>query len=267
MRKLSVCELRLARGWTQEDLARKVDASVDSIRRIETKRGGATPRVLERLCIELGCFPDDLDIIQPRPPGRPRKPEAEQLRRFQQTAPLLPRPKQTSGMRLDGLWRELPDWMVTLAWPPSWRTFLDKVASESRDETIFQLSELNRGATITEVTTDFMGFSQWPVVDEEGRGASLYRRPALMTDDWLLTFQVTVKARKTYRLDGLLLVLEPQRTILDLEIDGKGHDPTWDLERATDLAMLSVRIPWYELLNGPSLTDRLRAKGFCLPRR
>jgi len=266
--KRTIRELRLARGWTQEELATRVGTTRDHLKKIETKQVGPPPTVLERLCIELGCLPEELDIIPQRPPGRPRKPEADLLRRFQQTAPKVPLVGRSSASRLGGLWRDFPGWMGKLNWSPDWTPFLEGVSSESGDETIVQLGELNRGVAMTEVTTDFMGFQQWPVVDDKGRGASFYRRPAMASEDWLLTFQVSVRtSRRIYRLDGLLLVLEPQRTILDLEVDGKGHDPTWDLERATDLAMLAVRIPYYEVFNGPSLTERLRAMGFCQPRR
>ncbi len=266
MKKRTVTELRLARGWTQEELARRTGTTRDYISKVERKALGPSPRVLERLCLELGCYPEELDVAPTRAPGRPAKPEAARLALFQETPPKLPRPEWTSAMRLGNLRREYPGWMAGLAWDPSWDPFLEEVASESRPETIFQLSELHRGAHPTEVTTDWMGFRKWPVVDKDGRGGGSYRRSALVTDDWLMTFQVYVLTPRRYRLDGLILVREPQRTHLYFEIDGNGHDPAFDLERDTALGMRAVRIPAAELLTGPSLTERLRAMGFCRPR-
>ena len=148
----------------------------------------------------------------------------------------------------------------------SWQPFLREVPSESRNETLFQLVELKGGAGTTHVSTEWMRFTRWPVCDEQGRGAGAHLRPALVTHDWLMVFQVSVQTPKRYRMDGLLLVLEPQRTHINVEIDGLTRDSASDRERELALGMMTLRIPADELLKGPSLTERLRALGFCLPK-
>ncbi len=268
MPRRTITELRKVQGWTQQDLANKLETSRHTVRRLENREIGASPELLKRICDVLGCYPEDLDLIPPRSPGRPAHPDRPQLARFRETPPRMPRADTdwTSEMRLNGLRRDLPNWLSKLAWDPCWDPFLAEVPSESRDETIFHLSELHRGARPVEVSTDWLCFRQWPVIDADGRGGGCYRRPALVTADWLLVFQVLVLTPRRYRLDGLLLVTKPRRTFLDLEIDGKGHDPEFDLARQVDLAMPTVRLPWFELMKGPSLTERLRALGYCLPR-
>lgn len=112
-----------------------------------------------------------------------------------------------------------------------------------------------------------MGFDLWPVCDEDGRGAATRLRPALVTREWVMLFQVWVVARGRWRMDCLVLVREPQPAFINVEVDGNGHNPSEDERRTRALGMPTLRIPGHELLKGPSLTERLRAMGFCLPRR
>ncbi len=265
MRK-TIQELRLARGWKQVELARRTDIPRDRLSKLENKKKGVTGPELERLCAVLECSPDDLDVLLSRPSGGQARPAGEQLSRFRAAPRRIARPEWTSGVRLDSLRAALPTFMQRFEGKlDGWRGFLDEAPSEARDETILQLLELNLGCGTTQVSTDYLGFDHWPVCDAQGRAAGRLLRPALITDHWILVFQVWVVTPRRYRMDGLLLVLEPQPTFLNLEVDDRSHDPALDEERARAIGLYTVRIPGHELMRGPSLTERLRALGFCLP--
>ena len=90
-------------------------------------------------------------------------------------------------------------------------------------------------------------------------------RPALVTDDYILVFQVWVYTPKLYRMDGLILVLQPERTFINLEVDSPFHNEKLDAQRAAAIDLPTLRIQGHDLIKGPSLTERLRAMGFCLP--
>lgn len=267
--KRSIRELRLARGLTQQELAREVEISTSQLCRLENLEKGASEAVAERLSRALGCRPEDLLLAGTRKPGGQAKVAREELALLLHPPGHIARPRWTSACRLPGLRREYPQFMRQLE-PviAQWDWFLEEVPSESADETLLQLLELSRGALATRLSTAMLGFDLWPVCDEDGRGASTYLRPALVTRDWAMVFQVTVMAGgRRPRMDTLILVREPQPTFVNGEVDGKGHDSSDDEGRTRALGMVTLRIPGHELLKGPSLTERLRAMGFCQPRR
>jgi hypothetical protein len=146
-----------------------------------------------------------------------------------------------------------------------WDEFLKEAPAEARDEAILQLLELGRGFRTTRVSTDYLGFGHWPVATRDGKGAGHLLRPALVSDDLIIVFQVTVLTPRPYRMDGLALVLRPQRAFIDVEVDDPFHSPQLDAERAQAIGLTTLRIPGRGLIKGPSLTERLRAMGFCLP--
>jgi hypothetical protein len=111
-----------------------------------------------------------------------------------------------------------------------------------------------------------IGYELRPVIEYFTRLAIGARAlPALVTPEWLLIPQVTVLSPWRYTMDGLLVVQQPRRTFINLEIDGRGHDHSGDTERTARLSMPTLRITENEVLENVSLTTRLRAIGYCLP--
>lgn len=265
--KKSITELRLARGLSQTDLASKTGIPRSQLSKIESKSRGVEGPWLDAICKVLECSPDALDIRAPKPRGGQTRPAAELLTLFRALPERLPRPEWTSAVRIAKLRYELPGFMRRFNGKlAEWWPFLDWVGSDCNNETIFQLLELDGGAGITEASLDYVGFDRWPVVDDQGRAAGHLLRPALVTKDYILFFQVNVLTPTRYRMDGLLIVLEPQRVPINLEIDGRLRDPFRDAERAKAIGLYTIRIKGSELFNGPTLLERLRQHGFCLPK-
>jgi len=61
-----VRELRILRGWTQEEVARRASLEPKSIAAIERGRRGASLEVLERLAGAVGVKPAELLTANPR---------------------------------------------------------------------------------------------------------------------------------------------------------------------------------------------------------
>jgi len=261
--KRSIKELRLARGLSQTDLAREMKIGRDLLSKIESKDRGASDEVVQAICSILKCSPAEVDVRAPKASGGQAR--LELVTRFRAEPERAPRPEWTSARRLEALRADLPGFMRQFD-TAKWDDFLADVPSEARDETIVQLRELRVGAATAEVSTNYLGFSHWPVVDDFGRGASHLLRPALVTKDFIMVFQIPVLTPKPYRMDALVLVKEPVPTFIDLEIDDKWHVPELDAERARAIGLYTIRIPSSEVLKGPTVAERLRAHGFCLPR-
>lgn len=267
--KRTVRELRLARGLTQQELAAEAEISASQLCRIENLEIGPTDQVLGRLCQALKCRPADVLTAVARKPGGQPKVAREELSLLLQPPGIIAPPQWTSACRLTTLRREYPAFMRRMeAELARWGWFLDEVPSESAYETMLQLLELHHGAQATRLSTAGLGFDLWPVCDEDGRGAATCLRPALVTRDYAMLFQVTVIAGgRRPRMDGLVLVREPQPTFINVEVDGPGRNVAEDEARSRALGMITLRIPNADLLKGPSLTERLKAMGYCQPRR
>lgn len=230
---------------------------------------GPADGVLERICRQLGCVQADVLTLPPRKRGGQLKTAREELARLVKPPGHIETPQWTSACRLATLRRDYPSFMRRMEEHVArWSWFLEQVPSESASETILQLLELERGALATHLSTAGLGFDLWPVCDTNGRGAATRLRPALVTRDYAMLFQVSVMAGgRRPRMDGLILVREPQTTFINLEVDGPGRNVAEDEARSRALAMVTLRIPNSDLLKGPSLTERLRAMGFCQRRR
>lgn len=264
----AIRDLRLARGLTQEQLARLAEISPSQLCKIENLQKGASPEVMERLCQVLGCRPSDLLVAEARKPGGQPKVARDELRLLLPSPERIAVPRWTSACRLGPLRRDYPVFMRRVApYIEEWRWFLEEAPSESSSETLLQLLELSHGAQATRLSTSDLGFDLWPVCHEDGRGAATCLRPALVTKHYVMLFQVTVAAAgQRPRMDALVLVREPQTTFLDVEVDGEGRNAKADELRSRALGMVTLRIPAKDLLRGPSLTERLQALGYCRPR-
>lgn len=263
MRK-TIKELRLARGWKQSDLARETNIPREALAKIESKARGATEDNLKALCSALQCRPEDLDVRAPKASGGQARPAGDLLSQFRARPERAPRPDFTTAMRLGALKAKLPGFMRTLDLA-KWEDFLSEAPCEANDEGLLQLRELKVGCAPTEASLDYVGFQAWPVCDGRGRNGSHLLRPALVTPYWIMFFQVTVLTPKRYRMDALVLVLKPTPTFINLEVDDKWHVRELDEERARAIGLYTIRIPASEVLTGPTVTERLRAHGFCLP--
>ena len=263
--KRTIRDLRLARGLTQIELARQAQVAPSQLCRLERLEVGASPAVLARICEVLDCRPEDVLTAEVRKVGGQPKTAKEELRGLVIPPGMIARPRWTSACRLAGLRRDYPQFMRRME-PVvsrcSW--FLEEAPSESVYETMLQLLELDRGALATHLSTADLGFDVWPVCDEDGRGGATCRRPALVTKEWAMLFQVSVVAGgRRPRMDTLILVRKPRPTFVNGEIDGEGHDFSQDARRTEALQMVTLRIPGPDLLKGPCLTERLKGIGLC----
>jgi len=264
----TIRDLRLARGLTQEELARMVEVSTSQLCKLENLQKGAGPEVVQRLCRALGCQPSDLLVAAARKSGGQPKVARDELRLLVPQPERIQAPRWTSACRLGPLRKEYPAFMRRMEpFIREWSWFLEEVPSESAFETILQLLELAHGAQATRLSTAGIGFDLWTVCDEDGRGGATLLRPALVMPDYVMIFQVpVVVAGGRPRMDALVLVREPQTTYIDLEVDGDGRNVKADEQRQRALGMVTLRIHAQDLLKGPSLTERLRAMGYCQPR-
>ena len=265
MRK-TIKELRLARGWKQSDLARETNIPRELLAKIESKARGASVERLNALCSALGCRPEELDVRAPKASGGQSLAAGDLLSQFRARPERAPRPDYTTAMRLAALKAKLPGFMRKLEERlAKWEDFLADAPSEANDESLVQLRELHVGCATSEASLDYVGFRAWPVCDGRGGNGSHLLRPVLVTPDWIMFFQIIVLTPKRYRMDALVLVMKPRPTFINLEVDDKWHVRELDEERARAIGLYTIRIPSSEVLTGSTVTERLRAHGFCLP--
>lgn len=83
----------------------------------------------------------------------------------------------------------------------------------------------------------------------------------LTNGECLLFSQVTVQTRQgIYRLDALVCIYTSRNRIwCDLEVDGQGHDPRFDLERQRALGLPTVRLNTEDLTT-PDILATLEGK-------
>lgn len=77
----TIRDYRLARGWTQQQLAAQLGTAVSTV--YSWEKGARTPAVtqLRKLAATFGVLMDDIELVpkplpdaSPRPRGRPRRP-------------------------------------------------------------------------------------------------------------------------------------------------------------------------------------------------
>ncbi len=258
-------EARLRAGHSQKSLA--LLTGIDPRRISHFEQGTRPPSDSERealIAVEL-LNPDDFD-------DRPeRNFQSDWLQRLP-IAPVvsdrsletrLAAARKTFGSRVSGLLSQvdsLPDGAARL-------DFLRHANSESGLEAYLWLALVSEGARIAWLSPSRVGFRKWAVVDPKSREIlSDARFPAVeMTLNGypVLAFpQLTLQARNgsIYRLDGLLGIMVGQNRVwVDIEIDGAGHDASFDSERETklDLPRLSLAV---DNLQVPHLTSMLAEK-------
>jgi transcriptional regulator with XRE-family HTH domain len=263
-------QMRKNYGWTQNDLSTRSGIPRKRISAFEQGVLGVPPEELRALSDAFGRDPRELDVLPARATGGQPKPGRELLARHRCGPAPAPAPRFNGEGRLGACRSRHPRVLARLepliASSQDFQLFLREAASDSRPETMFHLFELERGARFCRVSIAEIGYELRPVIEYFTRLAIGARAlPALVTPEWLLIPQVTVLSPWRYTMDGLLVVQQPRRTFINLEIDGRGHDHSGDTERTARLSMPTLRITENEVLENVSLTTRLRAIGYCLP--
>jgi hypothetical protein len=136
--------------------------------------------------------------------------------------------------------------------------FLELARPESGHEVLFWLLLLAAGAKPCRLSPAKAGFRRLSVVDSATKNLRGDLRLACLELEGpgyrLLFFpQVTLDTRKSYfRLDALVCLRRGRtRFWFDLEVDGQGHDPRFDLEREGMIGLPTVRIDTHELETDP----------------
>ncbi len=80
--KQTLKEARLARGWTQQQLADRAQVSLALVKRIEQGVGGASFEQMQLLANGLGASVHELQVPEGRKPGRPVRQGRELLEPF-----------------------------------------------------------------------------------------------------------------------------------------------------------------------------------------
>lgn len=138
--------------------------------------------------------------------------------------------------------------------------FLSNAVVDSGLEMYAWLSLAASGAQPIWLSPASAGFRKWAVINPVNQEVlSDARFPAVefqVSGVPAIAFpQITVSVRNSfYRMDALVgLRLGNKRVWLDLEIDGAGHDGTFDAEREERLGLVTVRVCKAELLENDLL--------------
>ena len=149
-----------------------------------------------------------------------------------------------------------PDW-------PTCQRFLDQARLDSSTELLFWLALLKADGRPCWQAPTRVGFRLRSVVDEKRKVViGDIRQPCLELKmnslDALFFPQLTLDARRAfYRLDALACLRRKRRRLfLNLEIDGRGHDPEYDQVRQTQLGLRTVRLDTDDVTS-PDLIARL----------
>lgn len=144
--------------------------------------------------------------------------------------------------------------------------FLKQARLDSGHELLFWVQLLAAGGKPCWLAPLRVGFRSCPVVHPDSKICIAdVRHPCLeLTGDrWssLLFPQLTLDARRSYfRLDALACVRSGgRRRWINVEIDGEGHDPSYDEDRQRLLGLLTVRLNRVEITY-PSMLALLQAK-------
>jgi transcriptional regulator with XRE-family HTH domain len=267
----TIRQMRDRYGWTQQKLADRTLISRARLSDVERGRFGPHPDELQRLADAFKCEACDLAVKDTRPCGGQTQPLSALLALHHASPRELDVPQYNGEFRLAARRRSYPDLMDRLEplipFKPEWKDFLRSAPSGSGDETAFHLLELERGCRVCRATLADIDFDQWPALEYIGQPGLWNRRlPALVTRDWLLIPQVPLLTPTPFTLDGLLLVQQPRRTFLNLEIDGEGHNAKRDEFRTKRLKLPTLRLKPDDLHANLGLTQHLHQMHYCTPR-
>lgn len=249
-----LAQLRKKRGISQAELARRASIPAYRLSRIEHDKARPSDEEARELARRLG-----------EDPTRLLSPELRHPRQSSLLRPFKSRPKRlalTSEVSLD-TWRgrfgllahQFEMAVCRRADAALCREYLRQCGAESADELQLSFQLLSREQVIPVWTTAARcGFTTHPVVERKtGASAANLVRPALHVsheDVVALMFpQVSLRpARSQFRVDFLVgLKRSGGIAWIDLEIDGGGHDPSYDEYRRETLGLPTVRISGSEV--------------------
>lgn len=157
---------RIARGWTQQELANHTSISRPRLSDMDNGKLGPTPSQLLALARAFGCSVHSIAAPQARPQGRQAVPAGALGNKFRCPAQRVARGESAGQSCLPSVRRQHPDLAPQFdVLIREHRRFLQCVRSDSALETTNHLLELGRGARSTEVAVLSLGFDRWPVLD------------------------------------------------------------------------------------------------------
>lgn len=260
-------KIKLAREkkqWKPAILARAADLSPSRLSRLESGESHPSREEWSRLDahLELGPYPilDRLEL----PPVR---------RRWFPNVPDLTAPERPLAARLHAarkLFGHAAERVISAMEGRADRAhcekFLEDANLESGYECMFWLILLACGARPGRHSLLRAGFRKFAVVDPHSKEARGDVRFACLDVDiagceCLLFPQVTLDTRKRiFRLDVLACLYTPRhRTWVNIELDGYGHDSTFDHERQHLLSLPTARFQTIDL-SSPDLMAVLERK-------
>ena len=252
--------------WNQATLSRRSGISAARLSQLESDRRHPSKKEWARLdtCLSVGAYPEPVGL--PCPDGQ-----------WRAGRPLLPLPERPISAR-DFAARKRFGSVVDRAWAsirsrqaegPSVK-FLHWAGLDSSCEYLFWLRLLENGGKACCYSPARAGFRSLSVVHRDLRtNIGDLRLPCLEIliegfapgeRCWrvdspgfrcLFFPQITLDSRKGYyRIDALACIrIGRSRFWLDLEVDGKGHDSTFDVEREARLGLKTVRLGTTDLTN------------------
>ena len=225
-------------------------SGVEAWRLSRLERGSALPSLQERDCLArvLSTHSFDLRRAATRPPRLYQKFRHQGLRYLKAEKPYYSPCDRESRIRLAAAMRRFPNEMGSLAALLQQRgdfqevnNFSEKVALDSADECLFYTSLLAQGAEpAMHPPYSLAPRLQHEVVCPVSREPVGFRPfPCLVTDEGLYFLQVALATPRLYVVD-FLRHHEGRWSVV--EIDGDGHDSTYNIEKDAALAMPVLRL-------------------------
>lgn len=266
-----VAKKRRQLAFSQADLARQSGVRRERISRFESDTQRLNEKEIQALAKVLRTDAEKL-----RPLDRHPK-EAEILASLVKkpfSKRLLPTKVNMASLRARyGTLAETLEYKIAQRPDAAWcEEFLRWSGCDSKDEYLLCVRLLAHPA-VTPVWFSPVraGFTQHPSVDKEtGRANGHLKHPALhlLTEGWKgLAFpQITLRPRGNFRLDFLVALKSRGKTVWgDLEVDGTGHDPSYDEKKCDSLALPTVRLSGQEVERSDALSVLLGRLNRWLP--
>lgn len=254
-------DARTRLGLTQQDLAEQTRIDRWRISHFERGIGVPDPGEQRALCPVLELCSSALAHAAPAGP-RPRL--ADERKGLAPRTPYRMPRDRPSSVRYRAAWKAYPTFLRGLERQlqdredSEWiRVYLREAVFDSGLEMMASLQLLGDGAKPGWVSPQTAGFSQLPIVDPKTREVTGHHPyPTLAWEGCLLFPQVSLRARHLLTPD-LLVGARTSKGVkwVDVEIDGRGHDPKFDDVRAQELDLPVVRFETKRVLDGSFLCE------------
>lgn len=107
--KVLLKEMRTKRGLSQNELARKIEMSLNAIQHIEYKARAIQLDTLDKLCEVLDCQPGDLLIWVPRDQSGQDSSAEQEIKELDQNQELINRPSPHERKHLSSFLTIIPE--------------------------------------------------------------------------------------------------------------------------------------------------------------